>query len=476
MSTVDAPLREFRRRALGTVGLLLAYGVLCCIPLPGLNHPPNMPGSFSLAAIGAPAAASAFLTVEWAALIVPPWRRLRVSFSGRRKLDRAVWVVLLLLAASQAAGVVLAIEHVQDTMPQTKLITGIPSVIGLSLTLGAVATFYLARKITGLGLVNGLSLFMLAQAVTGFRSNLVDEGRAPTIDRLAAHPLGLLAAFLLTLAASLICLRRPRGADNERALELEIPTSSLQPVAILTGLLALPASFAAVAPEAKGALLAFTHSYGENPLLRFVCVMLIGSVLAWLLNRPRHLRALFERVLGEPAAGPSARQAFDRALPATLLFLAVITCCELTVVRLLGVYGLVPLLPAVVAVLLDLADSVRGQRATALSCAWRDPRPYVAAVARRALGEVGIDSHAFFSRQNTLFRIFGPYALTEIWVPTAELTRSRELLETTLGRDGSPLPNSSPGEPVLGNWNAKQRRLLGAIALLAVILVTVARP
>src|SRR5437016_9325271 len=102
-----------RRRMLGTGALLAIFGVLHLVPLPGLDPKQALAAGplASLMAIGISTSASAFVTVELAALLWPRWRRLRLSLAGRATLDRAVVFVVMALGAMQVFGVVLSIEH-----------------------------------------------------------------------------------------------------------------------------------------------------------------------------------------------------------------------------------------------------------------------------------------------------------------------------------------------------------------------------
>jgi len=462
--------------------LLLGYAALVCVPLPGVNLTQGLPvnslpkTSFSLAATGVGAAASAFGLVEVTALVVPRWRRLRVSFAGRRKLDRVVLLATFLLAALQVMGVVLSIEAVQNSLPNERIITRSPSLIGFCLFLGAVAAYFIARGITRFGLLNGFSVMMMASAVLGYRANFVETSRGPSLAAFLAHPLPLLAALVLPVVATVIALCAPeRLSTGGAALDLPVPTSSLQPVAIVTGALAMLTSVRELSPNSQNALLSFSQRHDESVLLRFAGATLVSLLLAWLFSRPRQIAPLFERVLAAPSATRTARSAFQRALPATLFAVLTVTLCELVVVHLLGVYNMVAWLPASTAIVLDLVTAARAHRGAALSCAWRDHRPHAAAVARSILDEAKIPMHVFSGRQNTLFRIFGAYALTELWVPSEQAPRVTELLEARLGPTGAAFEGTPLTPPALNSeWNQRQRLLLGGITLLAMIICAVA--
>jgi hypothetical protein len=244
---------------------------------------------------------------------------------------------------------------------------------------------------------------------------------------------------------------------------------------MLTGVLGTLAAVHEIAPSSQNVLLIFAQRHGENALLRVVGVALISLLLAWLFSRPRQVAPLFQRVLPEPSATRTARSAFAHALPATLLFALSLTLCELVVIRLLGASGTVSWLTAMTAIVLDLVTAARAHRGAALSCAWRDHRPHAAAVARSVLDQEGIPMHVLSGRQNTLFRIFGAYALSEIWVPSEQAPRVTELLESRLGPKGTAFEGTPLITPALhSDWNRRQRQLLAAITLLAIVACTVA--
>src|SRR5688572_28852090 len=94
-------LASFRvQRALVTLGSVLAVLSLQWVPVPGFDPILHglAPESLNLGALGLGPLASAFITVELAALIVPRWRQLRLARQGRARVNRAALTLSVFLA------------------------------------------------------------------------------------------------------------------------------------------------------------------------------------------------------------------------------------------------------------------------------------------------------------------------------------------------------------------------------------------
>ncbi len=408
------------------------YAALMTVPLPGINAraAASAGSALSLLALGVAPGTTAFVFVEFAALL-PCWRRLRVSFDGRAKLERAAAWGMMLLAAMQVYGTVLSIEGLDRLSGKERVLEGSGAVVGLGLFAGAILAFFVARTITRLGLINGFVVLLLVHEARHFASLQAAVASASSSQN--AHPLALLIAFALPIAATVACF--PSASSSTEGslpgLELPIPASSIQPIAFVTALINVPVilgvSFGSIEPARRWAL-----HYGQNPVIVVSLVIVVGLVLSWFLNRPSRLQALFSHALPSRVAKVAARQTFRNALLPTLLFLTTLELSELLVSQLFDVWNAARLLPIVTIVVLDFAIALRAHHGRALACAWREPRPYATAAIVRWLRHSGIEASALSERQAALCRFFSPYVMTEIWVPETDATHATALISEFL--------------------------------------------
>ncbi len=472
-----------RRRLLGTLGLIAVYGALNAVPLPGLDPKlATVTGSLSILGVGITTSASAFLWVEVVAMIVPRWRRLRLSFAGRAKLDRTVMIVTMALGAMQIFGVILSLEHLLDTEPTFQRLDGNgEAVVGLCLYAGMLIAFFLARTMSKLGLVNG---FVLMTAIQSFRGVIAPTAHDWSGAVGSPHPWALLSAFILPLAATLACLPEqelePALPEPLADFELPVPASSAEPVAIVVWILGLPTALSAFSQGAVGPLQALTWRFGHNALLRVALGCLFAGLMCWAYGRARNVRRLFSSVIGDAIAERLATRALRRSIAPTLLFIVTLTLSELLLSTLFDMSNLVLLLPTAAVVVLDFAAALRVHHSGEWTCAWRDPRPYAFTAVRRLLQREGIDSRALSRAQNTLFRVFCPYALSEVWVPTAEAARATELIEAAFRAPSAQgvEPEADYLEPSVKHAARSRKRLylLGAVAVASCLMTLAVLP
>ena len=471
-------MTELRRRLLGTLGLIGAYGVLSVVPLPGID--PKLSATagpmLSLLALGIATSTSAFLWVEIVALLIPRWRRLRLSLTGRAKLDRAVVIVTMALGAMQIFGVMLALEHLLGSVQPAQTLDGnTQALIGLSMFAGVLISFFLARTISKLGLVNGFVLLSLLQALRGVKAPVAEHAWSGALD--SAHPWALLSAFILPIVATAVCFPKRAVTAHPEPLadfELPVPASSMQPVAMAVALLGLPTSLSLFFRDQMAPVEAFVWRFGHNPVLRLVLSAVLAGVLWLALSRARNVRAVFAPVVGDAIAERLAMRARRASLAPTFLFVVTLVQSELLLTKLFDVSNAAPLLPAVVVLVIDLLAAFEVHRLGEWQCAWRDPRPYAFPAVRRLLHREGIDSRALFSAQNTLYRVFSPFVLTEVWVPKAEAARATGLIEAAFHTPSAQgiEPEAGYFEPSVEHAAASRKRLylLGALAVAACVM------
>ena len=475
-------LNGLNRRVWGTVALLATYGVLSFVPLPGVQAKQLAGSTHGLMTIGIATSTSAFVTVEFAALVWPGWRRLRTSRVGRSKLDRAVLILTLMLGLLQVSGAVLALQHLSDVDPTMAMLQGTAQLlVWLSLYSGLLIAFFMARAISSFGLFNGFSVLTLCEGLRP--SNLrPDGGSAFPIANWVAHPWLAVCTLVLLVLATVACfLPRRAGADETNAApsELPVPASSMQPYAIVVAMLSLPALLASIFPERKNALLPWIQVLYENQWPRAVLTAALGMLLLWAFSRASLVRAAYCLVFSPESATKLAQRAFRHSVAPTLLFLLALVFSDLALTRLFDISGISSVVVTGVAILLDFVAAIRLHRSGDWACAWRDPRPYIFPVVQRLLRGSDIAARELSLAQSTLFRVFAPFVLTEVWVPTERVAQATELIETAFRARSEPPsaldPIAPEPTPELALWRRRRLYVLGALAVLAYALAISAK-
>ena len=438
--------------------LLLVLGEL--LPIPGfpmadearegpfhLTH-----GTGSVFMLGVAPIVTAYMLVELVALLSPGlWRLRHGNPAGRRKLDRAVGVVAVLLMIVQVTGMVLALREIDGGSS-----ISIP-IVAASLIGGVCVQYVAARFVSEQGILNG---YVAVVGATHLRAVVEDvvtrfgalQGR-PDARAAAACAVGLAVMVLATWAT----LRRvgPEGAPVTADAEagaayrdagqlvvrpwIPIPSSSFWPYGAALALLGMPATIAAFVPGFAPVARALA---GDAFLV--VQIALTGSLVvlaAALLHRPREMAELAGRLL--PANEPKLRAETHAALwrtmaPSLLFFLAIILAS-----RAAGIAATSVVILTVTA--LGLAESVRTLRARpGLVPVWEERRASAVPVLRAALAERGISSEARGLTILSFFQLFVPYAPAELLVSAADAPRATQILRHLLVGDEEPAPAPGP--------------------------------
>ncbi|HEX6273198.1 MAG TPA: hypothetical protein VFZ53_09165, partial [Polyangiaceae bacterium] len=258
------------------------------------------PKTFSIFALGLTPALSAYLTVEVVALLVPRWRPLRHAWpTGRRKLDRAVFVLTVVLAAFQAFGMVMMLRG----MPvERSALVGLhgDSMFGLTVLGGACCALLLAALISRQGIVNGVVVLALVAAFEESVRVAAPWLRTLDASRVASELVPVLGALVVLAIASFVSF----GAKPDTLPAIALPASSLHPVSIAVAALALPSAVAAFGVTPVEVEYALTF-----PRIRMLVLVLVtlasGAVLAYLFNRPAAVGEFLAKVLegAKPGAG-----------------------------------------------------------------------------------------------------------------------------------------------------------------------------
>lgn len=424
---------------LGSLALALA---LQWVPVPGLSAEfrelvPNM----SIGSLGVAPVVSAFVTVEWVALIVPPWRKLRLGAPGRRKLERASLVLAGVMVLSQAFGIgtwLGALE--EETVVQAPVAN--PWIVVASLS-GAVAFYVLlARLVDRRGMGAGLSVLLATLSAVGVVKQLLRDTTERPSDLpqiLGLHALAVIfwAGVLLghekisTNVGSLSPLPDPNAAQKQPASVpvLRLPSSGSYPLSLLWWLMALPGTLAAVDLGFHLPLLDWLAWITASLWGQAFVLLLLASLAGWLQHQPTHMRT------AESALGLKKKYSLERlssaskraALLSALLLLTLLLVTEWLGGNELGVDVLS--LGLIVAVVADLVGEYRGTQGSGDYVPVAElHRVYVMTFVAEKLEAEQIPFVVRGLCHRTFGQFFAPFVPMTILVRKAQATRARALI------------------------------------------------
>jgi preprotein translocase subunit SecY len=370
-------------------------------------------GSLSVMALGIMPAISGFMLVEFAALLWPRWRPLRIGApAGRARLHRAAMVVTALITVVQAV-------FIARYLLGAELIDGVPqaAVCVVTLAAGTFALIGLTQLVDRAGLACGFSL-LLASGVLPHALHLVDRvlHPAPSADSAApiAPRMALGVVILVATSVWTFTRYRTRAAGAAAARALRDPTSGLVPLVDAASLLMLPATLAAMGLPVGGALLLAPGT----TLYQVADVVLVAGLCALytlLFNRPRHVLAMLGRQGSAVCHREIVRQLWLGGARSLVLLLV-----------LLGVSAWLPydlrvdaaLVAATTAVVMDGVAEWRARRAHGdLVSVWVLHRVFAVNTAREVLAAAGIPAHPRCVIHRSLYHFFGPYLPIDLMVP-----------------------------------------------------------
>jgi hypothetical protein len=457
-----------------TIGLSLLPLGAKYVPLPGIDTgalpPALVTGNTSMGALGMSPLLSAFITVEIVAYVVPRWRRLRHRFpDGRARLDRAVAVLTLVLAAFQGFGIgmMLSSPHLGVDV-QPVLVVGCFVLV----TAGFIAA---ARRIDRLGLVSGV----LALALVGHFSELVNTGLPGTTTARVVAAL----ALLLPVAATWLAFRSRPGPASASAIELSIPASSLHPVVATVSLLGLPQVLASLGAPGARLLeqIAEAVSGPQRLGITTALTLLATLLLIWLLQPAPLVQGRLQALEVEPELVTLAtvRRARRQTVIPTLAFVLVLLAAYQAAEAIGWWGGLAVQVALLTGLVLDATRAWRGLASIPdLVCVWEERRPYAVAPLLAAASRADIALLASGRATTGLLRAFGPFVAVRLWCRAADVEAAREVLGELLLAANEPVaPESALATQQTGvpspsaRWSPVDRVGAGALAVAAVGLL-----
>lgn len=390
----------------------------------------------------------AFVLVELAALLVPPWRALRTSGPrARARLRTATLVLGVLLATFQAFGLVRFYQSVDFPGGQTVFSEAAPpmALIGLLLVGGVVFLHLLTVLVERQGLGNGYAVVILGLSVPSGVALTRQLGGDSAAESL---PLAMAVIFLLGLVALVrILARLLRGrvpgtaGGTERPAALRLPTSGLAPLTFAGAVLALPTTLAnrRVHPAFEELARLLESSDVLHALAYFVVATLLTVAFSVLFHRPQRVGATWAALTAKDEAsraevhGRAALRAHE-LLPSAVAWSVLLVSLAWLPSRLAASFFAVRLpeatgLLVAVAIGLDLLDEARMRLEGAWVAVWPVHRVYEVEPALAALTAAGIPARARGVCARALFQFFAPYFPIDLMVPPARADEARALLE-----------------------------------------------
>jgi hypothetical protein len=433
--TVNEPLirpssPDLRKRAFVSAGVLavclVARRIVLPTVMPNADFGHGNTAGWSIMALGVWPLILGYMFVEFAALLVPDWRPLRVGGSaGRDQLRRAALMVGMLIALGQA--VVFAVWLESSGVPRNY--GGGFRVITVLTLLGATAALVaLARLVDHEGLGSGFSILLLAEFVPQTVGRLGDAfGAAPSSSipfSVFFHGVlfaSVLAGLTLWMFSPLIL---PSSRGDPHPSLLSRPACGVAPFTTVMNILVGAAAVTRLSRPGH-ALNVDSSSYLPTALL-----MSVGAAVlfAFLFNRPDRIAVTWKSL------SPNPREGIPRLKPVLLecvLFSVVVFVADWWFVQRMGGYA-----PNTVATLLVtgiVCDLVREWRANEgdlhLTPVWEIHQMYAVTPALRLLEAEGIRAFAKGARLRALLQFFGPYVPVLILVPAKDAPRAHALLQ-----------------------------------------------
>jgi preprotein translocase subunit SecY len=428
------------RKAMVTGAVLAACWVGGLIPLPTIAHHPQPPGemsaNWSVMVLGVSPLLSAFILVEFAALLVPAWQPLRVGGpTTRGKLRRAALILGLVLTAGQALLMAIAAEHygiARDPGLGFRLLT-VVTLLGSSAVL-----FLLAQQVDRQGLGSGFSILILALFVPEIIQDLGGVQRAVQSGAVSSDSMLKGALIIAGLVAATLWMfssyRLPVHDLGGDSLPVRRPACGFVPLTVVWALLLFLTRLAHLNPgsplDSVGrALRPGTPAYLMTTLLLNVAAVVLFS---WLFNQPDRVADAWRRFSG--TATPAAVW-FKPVLLESSVFIVLIVLGESWLIQLLGAARVPSVLGIVAAtgIVLDLTREARAHCTHQnLVPVWEIHQLYAVDPALRLLASEGIPAFPRGVHHRTLLQFFGPYVPIHVLVEPEHAERAQALLRSRL--------------------------------------------
>jgi hypothetical protein len=397
----------------------------------------------SVLAIGAEPFFTAAALVELVAVIVPRWRRRRISGpAARRPLAVASVVLGLLLAGMQSYAISggMASLGTSTNAPLTAVV----------MLVGSIVLLPLAHLVTSRGLVGGLGLFLvLGLVVRTLEGNLPAWRGAATgglaVQTVAIH-LAIVAAcaYLTVRALRSAWSPRPRGGEAESGYRaapgagredpavtsVPVPASGLLPLTLGLGLVGLFATFRALGVESLGVPVPDIASDGW---WTSAFALSLTVPIAWVFQPASRIEAIFRRAFSIEARQPVS-SGFRSALLKTLAYFAALLVLERISAAATGSFVDLTVVAGATAMFLDAAGEWRLRSSgDSLASVAEEHRPYAAGALLQRLQAEGIGAAARGLHLRTMLQFFAPYVPIAIFVPVADAPRARSIAREVLG-------------------------------------------
>ncbi|TDP75272.1 SecY translocase [Bradymonas sediminis] len=379
------------------------------------------------------------MLVEFAALIVPPWRKLRISgVPGRQKLRRASYVLGFILTAIQGSAMTQMLADTSGMQPGLMLISW----------LGACALIIgLLIAIERVGVGQGFSLFLLAATVLE-TFGTVDSLFAWELVSQSGEDLVSIVALLAVVGACWWIFRRPPtlGTSNDEAPPTGIDWRRWGIIAPTMGFVSLNWAY-----EMPTLIAAIKNYYVDVPshgaghpspgwnadFFIVIGVLILGGIFASMLfYRQRYVLGLWSAVaeVFDPSYEPAKlkahfKSAWIKAVQLSLAFVVVVFVADTVTHGIIGLLGAI-IVGWSVAIAIDLQREISFRlQHGALGVVDEVHRLYVLPPELALIERRGIPVLARATCMRSLFHFFGPYIPIELMVPIARVEEAQEALE-----------------------------------------------
>jgi hypothetical protein len=417
------------REALVTLAVLVVCLVAQKFPLPTLPKPTANQPLFvnnSILLLGIQPVLFAFVLVELAALLIPPWRPLRTGGRvGREKLRNASSVLGLLLALGQASFVAVALQATAS---------GSYGAGSLALTvlilLGATAALIgLARIVDEEGLGGGFPVLLLAFTLPGLTAPVAGLYSAVQAGALPGSVLttGAIGLFLL-VGATLWFFSPyslpPANEPWEHPNRLSRPACGVAPLNVIIATVAFAMALVRANTRQR---ISYSH---EFDLVQVVLGIFAAIGFAYLFNSPDRFSVVWKALSPLP---PERLPRIKSVMLECIFFVIVVFVVQAWLNRVLGSRYSPDAIP-VILVTGILTDLVREWRAKSngmrLVQVWEIHQVYAVPPVMSLLQARGFHPFPKGLRLRSLLQFFGPYAPILVLVPAEEAQAAHALLES----------------------------------------------
>lgn len=449
MDAKQEGISDLWRRLLVTLAVISAFVALMYIPVPGVPEAGFIDNqrSASLGTFAIGPFVSAFLLVEFAALIVPPWRELRISGTeGRHRLRRASYMLALGFTLLQAWALIQTL--------QTGALIEVQVGLAIVSWVGAWAlVLVMLQIIERAGLGPSFAILMVAGALLEvYRDNAGKDAAQLLSD--SGGFMGPAIGLAVVIGAFLWVFRRSalasKGARDEAR---NVDWHDWRVLAPTMGLVSIGWAYS---------VSDFLWALGEDPafealtmldvaigadltgwfILEIAIIILGGIVASWLFFRPRHVLGLWSAVAhsfdGKPEDGELEAHFFaswKQEVAISMAFLLAVFLAETFAGGVVSLVGSI-VMGWTIALGVDLYREIAFRlRHATVEVADEVHRLYALPVVVDLIEQQGIATLARAQCLRSLLHFFGPHVPIEVLVPADRVVEARDALEVGEGDD-----------------------------------------